>query len=313
MKPNPLHYIRALLDQPTAPFCEDSVRAEVIRHLSQFKHVTWMVDSLGNILATYRNEVAHPRWLLSAHMDHPGFVGGEFLGGVPAAVLAKQFPRKDFGKFAMWDLPATEIRGGFIHSRACDDLVGCGAILSTFAQLEYTSAKACLMGAFTCAEEVGLLGAVHICRSGVLPREIGIISVETSAVRAPAKMHHGVIIRAGDKSSTFDSDLVSELTDVAVAQGIPFQRCLMSGGTCEATAYRLYGYRVAGACVALGNYHNCNPAGGVAPEYVSIKDVEALVKLCSALATRLVPSGGARLLRDRLERRLDEEILKRFS
>ena len=34
------------------------------------------------------------------------------------------------------------------------------------------------------------------------------------------------------------------------------QRCLMSGGTCEATAYQLYGYETGGLCIALGNYHN---------------------------------------------------------
>ena len=47
----------------------------------------------------------------------------------------------------------------------------------------------------------------------------------------------------------------------------------MSGGTCEATAYQLYGYRTAALCVALGNYHNCGPNHQIAPEYVSVDDV----------------------------------------
>ena len=42
----------------------------------------------------------------------------------------------------------------------------------------------------------------------------------------------------------------------------------MSGGTCEATAYQLYGYRTAALCVALGNYHNCGPDLTIAPEFV---------------------------------------------
>jgi len=46
----------------------------------------------------------------------------------------------------------------------------------------------------------------------------------------------------------------------------------MQGGTCEATAYALYGYRTAAMCVALGNYHNCGPGDRIAPEYVSLED-----------------------------------------
>ena len=211
----------------------------------------------------------------------------------------------------MWDLPAFEVREGRIYSRACDDLIGCAAIVAMFVELEEIGANASVMAAFTCAEEVGLLGAVYLARSRLLPAEIVVLSLETSSERVPAKMHEGVIVRTGDRSSVFDSEATANLVQLAMDHGIPFQRCLMSGGTCEATAYRLYGYRVGAACVALGNYHNCGPEDVIAPEYVAVSDVEGMVQLCVAAATQNIPPDAAAALRERLEDGLDAEIAKR--
>jgi len=58
----------------------------------------------------------------------------------------------------------------------------------------------------------------------------------------------------------------------------------MPGGTCEATAYQVAGYRAAALCVALGNYHNCGPENKIAAEYVSFADVQGLVRLCTRIA-----------------------------
>jgi endoglucanase len=297
--------------QPTAPFCEDAVRAETLQHLAQFPHVSVKIDPLGNVIAHYQRGDVAPRWVLSAHMDHPGFVQDEFLGGVPERYLQKNPPRRSFGAFDMWDLPAFEVRDGCIYSRACDDLIGCAVMIAVFSELEQLEADASVFAAFTCAEEVGLLGAVYLARSAYLPKELGILSIETSSERPPAKMHDGVIVRTGDRSSVFDPGLVSEIVQLAVDQCISHQRCLMSGGTCEATAYRLYGHRVAGVCVALGNYHNCGPQDNIAAEYVSVSDVREMVRLCVAVALQTAPLDGSQALRSRLEQQLDEEMVKR--
>ena len=53
----------------------------------------------------------------------------EFLGGVPERFRVKNPPIREFGDFAMWDLPEFEILDGNIVSRVCDDLVGCAAIV----------------------------------------------------------------------------------------------------------------------------------------------------------------------------------------
>ena len=306
-----LHIVQSLMAQPTAPFCEDAVRAEILQHLAQFPHVSVKIDPFGNVIAHYQRGDVAPRWILSAHMDHPGFVQDEFLGGVPERYLQKNPPRRSFGAFDMWDLPAFEVRDGCIYSRACDDLIGCAAMIAVFSELEHMEADASVFAAFTCAEEVGLLGAVYLARSACFSKELGILSLETSSERPPAKMHEGVIVRTGDRSSVFDSVLVSELVQIASDNRISHQRCLMSGGTCEATAYRLYGHRVAGVCVALGNYHNCGPADDIAAEYVSVSDVCAMVGLCLAVSLQRAPLDGSEKLRVSLEVELDQQIHKR--
>ena len=64
------------------------------------------------------------------------------------------------------------------------------------------------------------------------------------------------------------------------------QRCLLDGGSCEATAYQLYGYTCAAASIALGNYHNCAPDGTIGAEYVAIDDFVGMVRLCLATVFR---------------------------
>jgi endoglucanase len=94
---------------------------------------------------------------------------------------------------------------------------------------------------------------------------------------------------------------------LAKTAAIPVQRLLMSGGTCEATAYQLYGYRCGALCVALGNYHNCGPEETIATEFVSLADVRSVVALCTVLAqssNTLEDTGDQ--LRARLEARAAE-------
>lgn len=118
-------------------------------------------------------------------------------------------------------------------------------------------------------------------------------------------MGDGVIVRVGDRTSVFDSAGTARLLDIAKAAEIPHLRALMQGGTCEATAYALYGYRTVAMCVALGNYHNCGPNNRIAPEYVSITDAVAMADLCIA-ASRSKPSDPLAALRKRLEKRMRE-------
>ncbi len=251
-------------------------------------------------------------------MDHPGWVRpdstatGEtpvrqFLGGVPDSYLeANRGHVRDFGSFAMWDLPECEVRDGCIYSRACDDLIGCAVIVALLQALEQADFAGECYGLFTRAEEVGFGGAIEMARAGWL-RDAGVtvISLETSSERPPAKMGAGPIIRVGDKQSIFDHNVTAELVAAAAELNIAAQRCLMSGGTCEATAFRLYDVRCGAMCVALGNYHNCGPDNRIEPEFVSLDDVEGLVALCAHLVQRSGPGPESdATLRERLEKKL---------
>ncbi len=282
-----LAVVEALTKQPTAPFHEDAVRDEIEAQLGKIAHVTFKRDSFGNVVAHYqRGRKRAADWGLAAHMDHPGWVRGEdgemgFLGSV-AARFRSDPKKKSFGDFEMWDLPPFEIRDGQIHSRACDDLIGCAEIICVFRELEERGVNAHCVGLFTRAEEVGFVGAIKLAKAGILPRNLTILSLETSTPRGTAEIGKGPIVRVGDKASSFDGPATARLLAAVAAEKIPVQRCLLDGGTCEATAYQLYGYTCAAASLALGNYHNVTPEGAIAAEFVTIDDFVGMVRLCLA-------------------------------
>jgi endoglucanase len=176
------------------------------------------------------------------------------------------------------------MRGNKLHGRACDDLIGVASILSALIEVKRDRAPVNVAGVLTRAEEVGFHGALALAGSGKLRRNSLVISLETSREIPPVKMGAGVIVRVGDRASVFDSEATRFLSEVAsrlagADRTFAFQRALMSGGTCEATAFQEFGYQTAAVCVALGNYHNCAPNNRIAAEYVSATDCVQLVKL----------------------------------
>ncbi|CAN5537694.1 M42 family metallopeptidase [soil metagenome] len=303
-----LGVVEALAKQPTAPFHEDAVREEIETQLREMPHVEFQRDAFGNVVAYYqRGRKRTAEWGLAAHMDHPGWVRGEegemeFLGSV-APRFRSDPKKKSFGDFEMWDLPSFQVRDGHIHSRACDDLIGCAEILCVFRELEERGANVCCVGLFTRAEEVGFVGAIKLAKAEILPPSLTILSLETSTPRGTAEIGKGPIVRVGDKASTFDGPATARLLAAAVAEKIPVQRCLLDGGTCEATAYQLYGYTCAAASLALGNYHNVTPQGTIAAEFVAIDDFIGMVRLCQAV---ILGGGKVRDPQKALRKKLEE-------
>ena len=305
-----LSVVRALLERPTAPFHEEAVRDAIVAQLRTCPHVTFKHDAYGNVIARYRRGTrSRARWAFAAHMDHPGWVrakndGWQFLVSVAERYLINP-RRREFGEFAMWDLPAFELKDGRIYSRACDDLLGCAEIICLFHELEAVEAEVHCLGVFSRAEEVGFWGAIQLARAGTLPRNITVLSLETSAPRGSAEIGRGPIVRVGDRLSIFDSGETARVMNVAAANKIPVQRCLLDGGSCEASAYQLYGYRSVAASIGLGNYHNCATDGTVQCEYVSLEDYANMVRLCVAVVLAREESDPAKALRDSLEKRAE--------
>ncbi len=195
-------------------------------------------------------------------------------------------------EFAVWDLPDFVIENNIIEGRVCDDLIGVASILTVLIGLQGKTAAGNVLGVLTRAEEVGFHGALALAESKHLPPSGLIISLETSRELPPVTMGRGVIIRVGDRASTFDSGATRFLAEVAADlkkrdTKFEFQRALMSGGTCEATAYQEYGYQCAAVCVALGNYHNCGKNDKIAAEFVSVNDALTMCALLRRAAIEL--------------------------
>jgi len=308
--------LKKLLNQPTAPFHEYHVRAQIEQFLLDVPHVELSTDSFGNLLATYRKgkHKSNPVWVLGAHMDHPAWVkhptkgDWEFLGGVPKNIVELEeniLLRKEEGDMAPWGFNV-HIEDGKVEAPACDDIVGCAIIVTVFKELARLGLDATVHAAFTRAEEVGFLGAWHLGKNWPFGKETAFLSIETSRPVNGAEMGDGPIVRVGDRLSIFDNDLTSVLMRAAAEQGIRVQRNLLDAGACEATALQACGIKSAGLSVPLGNYHNLDDDNNIAPEYVMMEDVKSLVNLLVALVATEHEGLGERTLEERVALRMKE-------
>ena len=324
-----LSILQSVFNCPTAPFHEYHVRDHLLSLLDEFPHVSVEEDDFGNLIAKYKRGSGKARWAFGAHMDHPGWVcdpkgknlpeGGmdprlpdmRFLGGVPKSYLPTG-EVKHFGEFAMWDLPAFDYdrENDLVYGRVCDDLVGCVAIVALFSELERREVAGACYGVFTRAEEVGFVGAVHLATNGRLPKDLCFVSLETSSPRGAVEMGKGPVVRVGDRLSVFDDEATAQLLAAAEIGGVEVQRALLDGGACEATAMNLFSVKATGISVLLGNYHNCAPTGQIDSEYVSLKDVKAMIALIVAwiehCGTRGEGSQSRKTARSRLKQRLKD-------
>jgi putative aminopeptidase FrvX len=225
----------------------------------------------------------------------PGAQGGKLGRRIGTERVFDARPGRASGvkpAFAVWDLEDFAVRKDRIYGRACDDLIGVASALGALIKLKKSRGRVNAIAAISRAEEVGFHGALALCRSRLLPKNALIISLETSRELPGVEMGKGVILRVGDRTSIFDSRAMRFLSEVAADlqtkhKGFSFQRALMSGGTCEATAYQEYGFQTGAVCVALGNYHNCGPRNRIAPEFVNVSDACAMVDLLIEAARRM--------------------------
>lgn len=207
------------------------------------------------------------------------------------------------GCFGVFDLPDGVVRGTRLHARVCDDLMGAAAIVCVLERLAETRHPGRVAGIFTRAEETGFVGCIGLLQAQGLLSEVDVVGLECSPKRVTAKVGRGPVVRVGDKRSVFDPAISLELSAAAEriaarAPGFRWQRALMDGGSCESTAYNLWGVRAGAACLALGNYHNCAPGGGIAAEHVDWDDFEGLVAILAETAAGRVagidPASDAR-------------------
>jgi len=346
--PRVVRILEPLARQPTAPFHEDGVRAEAAR-IAREGGASVRHDSYGNlIVAPPGGRTGPPIWLV-AHMDHPGVEvtgpgEGRLLGGiaspymrrgvplrlyrdgegVPATLLRYSQSSRRFrysgpqglrrGDFGVFELPDFRLAGDRVHARQLDDLAGCSVSLAVVERA--TRSRRNVRALLTRAEEVGFVGTLGAIASGLVPRNAWVINVEASRAIPGVRIGGGPVIRVGDRTRTFDRHAEDLLA--AAREGLPkfkpVQRHLMSGGTCEATAWTVFGYRATGVAIPLGNYHNMGPGNRLRAETVAVKDLATavdLIELAAGSVARAERRDGAlqrrlaRYLRDhgaRLER-----------
>jgi endoglucanase len=236
---------------------------------------------------------------------------------------------------AVWDLPEPSADGtGLFHARVCDDLAALAAALDALDQLLETEAAPRVGLLCTRAEEVGFTGAIAACRSGLIPKDARLLALENSRSFPDSPLHAGPIVRVGDRISTFSPTLNAAVarcaqqlagkTDPAVGRpkiepdaDFKWQRKLMPGGACEATAFYAFGYEATCLCLPLGNYHNMaglteyeqsikageEPRAEIDREFISLEDYHGLVKLLVACGQSLE---AAEPITDRLDKLYDQ-------
>jgi endoglucanase len=189
------------------------------------------------------------------------------------------------GGVAVWGFPGVRVRPKTIEARACDDLLGVAAVVAAMERAARSGNGPPVMGLLTRAEEVGLLGALEAARLGTVPEGALVLSLECSKALADAPQGDGVVVRVGDRATIFDPAFTAALVERAASvDGLRWQRKLMDGGTCEASAFGGAGWRTSGLAVPLANYHNAADDGsGVAPESVLVDDFLNEVRLVEAL------------------------------
>ena len=191
------------------------------------------------------------------------------------------------GDWGIWEMEDWREDGDYLYLRASDDLGGCAVALATLATLQEQAVDADFRAVFTRAEEVGLIGATLVAQAGLLPAGTVIVSLESSKVLPGVEQGAGPVIRVGDLHRTFDAPAEALLyagRDALRRTDPEFnvQRHLMSGGTCEATAFGHQGYSVTGIALPLGNYHNQGPDSRLAPEYIHRADLAGAAALMLA-------------------------------
>ncbi len=301
----------------------DDLPADPVIAVAHMDHPGFVVESVGRqeLLAQFRGGVMS-QYFLGARVEffdrggrsHPGSIA-EDLGSDRYRIQSRSAAGLAVDDIGWWrfDKSALGFRGDRFRAHACDDLAGVAAGL---AALDRSRKRPELHGfavLLTRAEEEGFIGAIAAAKSRSIPPGGRLLSIETSRSFANTPLGSGPIVRVGDLSSVFDHHLTNAVSEVARRSGLAYQRRLMDGGSCEATAFGAYGYRATGLCLALENYHNMADIDGVkngiapariAPEEISLADFGGLVQLLLACA------GGIDSVDDSLTGRLDRRFLE---
>lgn len=320
------------IDRPARRGGEDGNGEAPIYFTAHLDHPAFVIDQIvgpGTLSASFRGGVMAPYFRDARVLAHGE--SGEIRGRITESETGDPFRRcvielegdseqVAIGDIATWDLPEPRIEDGRLHTNACDDLAAVAAALAALDLLRRADSARDVRILLTVAEEVGFVGAIAACKLKTMPAGARVIALENSRSFADSPIGAGPIVRVGDRLTTFDPSLTMSIARLAEELGgVPerkvgdptpakapafkWQRKLMAGGACEASAFSAWGYEATCLCLPLGNYHNMTELdrvqrearegpedqirAAVGPEHIAIADFEGLVDLLIACGESL--------------------------
>ena len=278
-------------------------------------------------VAEFRGGVLDP-YFKDARVEFFSSADSQFKGTVKDLQTAEPFKRATIqftknaeelavGDVGRWAFPKATISGRgrrrLFKTNACDDLAAAAAALAAFDRIRKRPGMDHVGILFTVAEEVGFVGAIGVAQSGFVPSNARLVCLENSRASEECPIGNGPVVRVGDRLTVFNpvlTNLISECATEYATQRTHFrwQRKLMVGGACEATAFSAFGFESTCLCIPLGNYHNMDRIDEIkagerpAPlgrEFVSTDDFHGLIELLEVVAhgTAKTPKSA---LRERL-------------
>jgi putative aminopeptidase FrvX len=200
-----------------------------------------------------------------------------------------------------WAFPPARWTKTLLKTNACDDLAAVAAALCAFDRIRARRGMGHVGLLFTVAEEVGFIGAIGAAQRTFVPKNSRLVCLENSRASDECPLGAGPVVRVGDRMSVFSPTLTNTISDLARKYeaehpSFTWQRKLMVGGACEATAFAALGYQSTCLCLPLGNYHNMEridevkagerPAT-VGQEFVHRSDYHGLIELLEIIAANL--------------------------
>ncbi|OGQ77683.1 MAG: hypothetical protein A2289_06360 [Deltaproteobacteria bacterium RIFOXYA12_FULL_58_15] len=273
-----------------------------VAFVAHLDHPAFRVMSVKGPLVTCRAEGGVPaRGVRGAKVVFPKTAEGPVLGTIDSVKtkggdrprtdvatvrIGARVPPPKIGEFGVFSIPALKRAGNRLKMRAADDLAGVAAIVGGLADLSKGSNPVDVTAMFTRAEEVGFHGSIALAIEGKIPRDTTIVSVECSEANDNIKLGKGPVVRLGDRSGPFAPQSCALVRGAAEnTKKLTFQKAMLTGGSCEATAFTVFGFDAAGIALPLLCYHNQGPRG-VAAEEIDLRDLEGAVQLIVATAER---------------------------
>lgn len=173
-------------------------------------------------------------------------------------------------------------RGKRVIAKSLDDRIGCVVAIEAMRKLKQTGTRNACHFAFTVQEEVGLRGA-HAAAHSIDP-DVG-IALDVTATgdeiknrKMEVKLGAGAAIKVQDTSLIVPRAVVDWMVARAEADGIPYQREVLTGGGTDAGAIQVARAGVPSGCISIPTrfLHTTS-------ETVDLGDVQACVDLLAGL------------------------------